>query len=71
MKHLYYNSIRLLELPTRTETAMAWDFETDPEFQEQIADSWIEIEQFKLLVLRTAWKIDKYNDYFERQAAEH
>ena len=31
--------------------------------QEQIADSWIEIEQFKLLVLRTAWKIDKYNDY--------
>ena len=50
---------------------MAWDFETDLEFQEQIADSWIEIEQFKLLVLRTAWKIDKYNDYFERQAAEH
>ncbi len=31
--------------------------------QEQIADTWIEIEQFKLLVLRTAWKIDKYNDY--------
>lgn len=31
--------------------------------QEQIADSWIEIEQFKLLVLRTAWRIDKYNDY--------
>ncbi|MEM9034523.1 MAG: acyl-CoA dehydrogenase family protein [Actinomycetota bacterium] len=31
--------------------------------QEQIADSWIEIEQFKLLVLRTAWKIDKLNDY--------
>src|SRR4029079_15683973 len=23
--------------------------------QEQIADSWIEIEQFRLLVLRTAW----------------
>ena len=33
--------------------------------QEQIADSWIEIEQFKLLVLRTAWKIDKYNDYLK------
>ena len=31
--------------------------------QEQIADSWIEIEQFKLLVMRAAWKIDKYNDY--------
>ena len=28
-----------------------------------IADSWIEIEQFRLLVLQTAWKIDKYNDY--------
>ena len=31
--------------------------------QEKIADSWIEIEQFRLLVLRTAWKIDKYHDY--------
>ena len=28
-----------------------------------IADSWIEIEQFRLLVLRTAWQIDRYNDY--------
>jgi acyl-CoA dehydrogenase len=31
--------------------------------QEQIADSWIEIESFRLLTLQTAWKIDKYNDY--------
>ena len=31
--------------------------------QAMIADSWIEIEQFRLLVLRTAWRIDKYNDY--------
>jgi acyl-CoA dehydrogenase len=31
--------------------------------QAMIADSWIEIEQFRLLVLQTAWKIDRYNDY--------
>ncbi|ADP82070.1 acyl-CoA dehydrogenase family protein [Pseudofrankia inefficax] len=31
--------------------------------QAMIADSWIEIEQFRLLVLRTAWRIDQYNDY--------
>jgi acyl-CoA dehydrogenase len=31
--------------------------------QERIADSWIEMEQFRLLVLRTAWLIDKYKDY--------
>lgn len=31
--------------------------------QEKIADSWIELEQFRLLVLRTAWLIDKHGDY--------
>jgi acyl-CoA dehydrogenase len=31
--------------------------------QEKIADSWMELEQFRLLVLRTAWRIDRYNDY--------
>ncbi len=31
--------------------------------QEAIADSWIELEQFRLLVLRTAWLIDRHNDY--------
>jgi acyl-CoA dehydrogenase len=31
--------------------------------QEMVADSWLELEQFRLLLLRTAWKIDKLNDY--------
>jgi acyl-CoA dehydrogenase len=31
--------------------------------QAAIADSWIELQQFRLLVLQTAWKIDKYKDY--------
>jgi acyl-CoA dehydrogenase len=31
--------------------------------QEKVADSWIEIEQFRLLLLRTAWLIDKHKDY--------
>jgi acyl-CoA dehydrogenase len=31
--------------------------------QGQIADCWIEMEQFRLLVLRTAWLIDKHKDY--------
>lgn len=33
--------------------------------QEKIADSWIELEQFRLLVLRTAWRIDHYKDYMK------
>lgn len=31
--------------------------------QEKIADSWIELEQFRLLLLRTAWRIDRCKDY--------
>src|SRR3954466_1657942 len=31
--------------------------------QAMIADSWIQIEQFRLFVLRTACKIDRWNDY--------
>ena len=37
--------------------------------QEKIADSWIELEQFRLLVLRTAWLIDKHQDY--RKVRKH
>ncbi|WP_018332277.1 acyl-CoA dehydrogenase family protein [Actinomycetospora chiangmaiensis] len=31
--------------------------------QAMIADTWIELTQFRLLVLQTAWKIDRYQDY--------
>ena len=31
--------------------------------QEMIADSWVQLEQFRLFVLRTAWKIDQSKDY--------
>lgn len=31
--------------------------------QNMLAEIWMELEQLKLLVLRTAYKIDKYNDY--------
>ncbi|MFD3926958.1 acyl-CoA dehydrogenase family protein [Streptomyces sp. NPDC058614] len=31
--------------------------------QGHIADSWAQLTQFRLTVLHTAWKIDKYNDY--------
>ncbi len=33
--------------------------------QEKVADSWVQIEMFRLLVLRTAWKIDKEKDYMK------
>lgn len=33
--------------------------------QERIADAWIMMEQFRLLVLRTAWRIDHYQDYMK------
>lgn len=33
--------------------------------QEKIADSWMEMEQFRLIVLRTAWRIDQYKDYMK------
>jgi acyl-CoA dehydrogenase len=33
--------------------------------QEKIADSWCQLEQFRLLVLRTAWRIDKHKDYLK------
>ncbi|MGD9604228.1 MAG: acyl-CoA dehydrogenase family protein [Gammaproteobacteria bacterium] len=31
--------------------------------QATVADLWMEIEQFRLLVLQTAWKIDRFDDY--------
>jgi alkylation response protein AidB-like acyl-CoA dehydrogenase len=31
--------------------------------QEMVADSWMEIEAFRLLTMQTAWKIDQHNDY--------
>ncbi|MGH8918486.1 MAG: acyl-CoA dehydrogenase family protein, partial [Actinomycetes bacterium] len=31
--------------------------------QEMLADSWLDLECFRLLVLRTAWRIDRYQDY--------
>jgi acyl-CoA dehydrogenase len=36
--------------------------------QAMIADSWIDIEQFRLFVLRTAWKIDRIKNYKEVRA---
>ena len=31
--------------------------------QEMVADSWMEVEAFRLLTMQTAWKIDQHNDY--------
>ncbi len=31
--------------------------------QSMLADCWLQIEQFRLFVLQTAWKIDRYDDY--------
>src|SRR6202035_4584267 len=31
--------------------------------QEMIADSWMELECFRLLTMQTAWKIDQHGDY--------
>ncbi|MCK9877887.1 acyl-CoA dehydrogenase family protein [Frankia sp. AgPm24] len=31
--------------------------------RQMVADSWMEIESFRLLTLQTAWKIDRYQDY--------
>jgi len=47
-------------LSRRTRTGLLADYGT---VQEAIADSWIKMEQFRLLVLRTAWLIDRTNDY--------
>ena len=33
--------------------------------QEKISDSWTDIQCFRLLVLQSAWKIDKYKDYMK------
>jgi hypothetical protein len=31
--------------------------------QDTIAEAWMQLEQFRLLVIQSAWKIDKLNDY--------
>jgi acyl-CoA dehydrogenase len=31
--------------------------------QQAVAESWLQLETFRLLVMRTAWRIDKYQDY--------
>jgi acyl-CoA dehydrogenase len=33
--------------------------------QQMIADSWLDLETYRLLVMRTAWRIDKYQDYLK------
>lgn len=59
---------RLLDMMSRravsrkTRTGTVADYQT---VKMQIADSYIELEQFKLFVLKTAWMIDKYQDYLK------
>jgi acyl-CoA dehydrogenase len=36
--------------------------------QEMVADSWLELQQFRLFLLHTAWKIDKLQDYRQVRA---
>lgn len=62
------NCKRLLDAMSRravsrkTRTGVVADYQT---VKMQIADSYIELEQFKLFVLKTAWMIDKYQDYLK------
>ena len=35
----------------------------EADLQGMIADSWMELEMFRLFLLQTAWKIDRYQDY--------
>ena len=49
---------RALSRTTRGETL------SDKQYvQGYIADSWAELQQYRLFVLQTAWKIDRYQDY--------
>lgn len=60
------NCRRLLDLMSRravsrrTRTGTIADYQA---VQMQIADSYIELEQFRLFVLKTAWAIDRHRDY--------
>lgn len=60
------NCRRLLDLMSRravsrrTRTGTIADYQA---VQMQIADSYIELEQFRLFVLKTAWAIDSHRDY--------
>ncbi|MDT7706637.1 MAG: acyl-CoA dehydrogenase [Pseudonocardiales bacterium] len=44
----------------RTRTGRLADMQST---QDKIAESWLDIEQFRLLLLRTAWLIDRHQDY--------
>jgi acyl-CoA dehydrogenase len=49
---------RVVSRPMRGKTLADWQFP-----QGDVADTYVDIEQFKLLLLQTAWRIDKYDDY--------